>query len=1079
MNASGKLNRFSSFSIIIVFIILILTGIPLVYLLNFKLYPNTRSSSLSVNFSWNNAEPRLIEEKVTSKLEALIVQIQGIKRINSRSGNRSGRITVTLDKNVDIDAVRFQISSLIRQLWAELPDDISYPQLSATYPDHENERPVLSYTLSAPTTPSRVREYAEDHIKTSLSAIKGIHKIEINGGSSYSWVIAYDNDKMDAMSIRPDEIRYAVTTNLARQNLGIGYYSRENGISVKDAENEFVDGLFVPVIIQTSFSGYHLQDIEKTLLSIPVKRKADRVIYLSDIAKIWYKEDAQSSLYRINGLNTINILVYPGEEENNLVLAKKTRLAVQQLQNGLPAGYELLLGEDSTRYISHELQNILIRSLFAFTILLLFILLATRKWKYALLVLFMLIGNLSIAIIFYYVFNLELHLYALAGITVSFGLMTDNIIIMSDHFRRHGNRKAFLAILAGTMAVISSLLIIFFLDEQVKANLVDFAMVIMINQSVSLFTALFVIPALADKMGLTKAAVQAHKYDLPQRHKLEHVINFTVLYMKAYRFIYRKKAAFIIILILGFGTPVYLLPDKWDGDKWFNKIYNSSIGNQLYKTNMKPVVDKYLGGALRLFTEKVYSGSYFSNPEETNLFISATFPRGSTMNQADALITRMEDLLKQYKEISIFRSNISPGNSSITIYFDEKYRRSEFPFILKAEVVNRAVELGGAYWSVRGFGDAFNNTIYETTGNYAIKVNGYNFDRLMLLATNLKADLAKYERVKEIFVVSERSWYKPDNTEFIAQVNPYIPAGNIDYRNTYNSLQDWSINPQAFTDIINGTKRENIRLIPEGYPDTDLWKLSKLPFHGASGIYRFGNTFTITRQTTSAVISREDQQYIMFLQFEFTGADKSARSYINNTLESFKHQVPIGYNVSLLPGNRFLWGDQDKDQYWFLFLVIIIIFFICSILFESLSQPFAVILIIPVSYIGIFLTFYIFRLNFDQGGFAALLMLCGLTVNSAIYILNDFNNLKGSRSSGRPNDIRLYFKAFNYKIIPILLTVVSTILGFVPFLIGEKQTFWYALAAGTIGGLIFSLIGIVFFLPLFLGLKDNQYKKIK
>ena len=99
-------------------------------------------------------------------------------------------------------------------------------------------------------------------------------------------------------------------------------------------------------------------------------------------------------------------------------------------------------------------------------------------------------------------------------------------------------------------------------------------------------------------------------------------------------------------------------------------------------------------------------------------------------------------------------------------------------------------------------------------------------------------------------------------------------------------------------------------------------------------------------------------------------------------------------------------------------------------------------------------------------------MLSGITVNAAIYILNDYNNLRREHSGRRISNLKLYFKAFHYKIVPILLTVVSTVLGFVPFLIGEEQAFWFALAAGTIGGLVFSKLGIVFYLPLFLRLKE-------
>ena len=140
---------------------------------------------------------------------------------------------------------------------------------------------------------------------------------------------------------------------------------------------------------------------------------------------------------------------------------------------------------------------------------------------------------------------------------------------------------------------------------------------------------------------------------------------------------------------------------------------------------------------------------------------------------------------------------------------------------------------------------------------------------------------------------------------------------------------------------------------------------------------------------------------------------------------------------------------------------------ICSILLESLLQPLAVIFMIPVSYIGVFLTFYLFDLNFDQGGFAAFVLLSGITVNSMLYIINDFNNLKRSGEAKNLPVLKLYMKSFNNKIFPILLTIFSTILGLVPFLWGgQKEVFWPALAAGTIGGLLFSLIGIYVFLPI-------------
>ena len=74
------------------------------------------------------------------------------------------------------------------------------------------------------------------------------------------------------------------------------------------------------------------------------------------------------------------------------------------------------------------------------------------------------------------------------------------------------------------------------------------------------------------------------------------------------------------------------------------------------------------------------------------------------------------------------------------------------------------------------------------------------------------------------------------------------------------------------------------------------------------------------------------------------------------------------------------------------------------------------------------------------------------------------------------DSIRAYLKAWNVKIVPIMLTIISTILGFVPFIIGSsKEGFWFPLAAGTIGGLLMSLVGIFIFLPIYaLKVKKNK-----
>ncbi|MDR2145872.1 MAG: efflux RND transporter permease subunit, partial [Tannerella sp.] len=198
----------------------------------------------------------------------------------------------------------------------------------------------------------------------------------------------------------------------------------------------------------------------------------------------------------------------------------------------------------------------------------------------------------------------------------------------------------------------------------------------------------------------------------------------------------------------------------------------------------------------------------------------------------------------------------------------------------------------------------------------------------------------------------------------------------------------------------------------------------------------------------------------------YIGSYQQGNKYLDGTLKEFGKDLPLGYAAER-EGYNYYWSQKDNKQYLLIGLIILIIFFMTSILFNSLKQPLAVIFIIPVSYIGVFLTFYLFRLNFDQGGFASFILLCALTVNSGIYVINEYNRIKVRKPAMKP--LKIYIKAWNIKIFPIFLTMISTILGFLPFMVGlAKEGFWYPLAVGTIGGLVMSSIGLFLFLPLFL-----------
>ena len=1044
----SKIRTFSPFTLIVAFVCLSLVGLALAPLLPVKLSPSRTLPGLTVSFTMPGNSSRVIEAEVTSRLEAMLTRVKGVKNVNSTSDNGSGSITLEMDKHADMDATRFEVSTIVRQTWPQLPEGVSYPQIRTSRSDEKADRPFMTYTLNAPSTPILIQRYAEENIKPVLGQLKGIYKVDLTGATPMEWQLEYDNDQLSQLGISLSDIQMAIAGHYEKEFLGIC------AIEKGDGGREWIRLVRASTGQDTDF---HPSDIR-------LKAADGTLVGLDKLIKVVHIESEPTSYYRINGLNSIYLNLTAEETANQLELSKQVKEKMAELEQKMPAGYEVHMGYDATEYIGKELDKIYFRTGLTVLILLVFVALITWNLRYLFLIVTSLTVNIAIAFIFYYLFGLEMQLYSLAGITISLNLVIDNTIVMTDHIRRKQNLDAFVSVLAATLTTVGALVIIFFLDDKIRLNLQDFAAVVIINLLVSLFVALFFVPSLIEKIGL-----KGKKKGLSLIRVKRFGVWCSRRYIRLIGWFCRYRVMACILLVLGFGLPVFLLPEKMEGEGWLAEHYNKLFNNATYKEKVKPIVEKALGGSLRLFVDKVYEGSYFNNEEgETVLSITATMPNGTTLEQMNVLVKKMETYLTEFKEIKQFQTSIySARRAAIQVYFTKEHQHSGFPYTLKANVISKALQLGGGSWGVYGLQDqGFSNDVRETAGSFRVKMYGYNYDELAYWGEKLKERLLTHRRIKEVTVSSDFSWYKDDYSEFYLDLDKHrLAKENITGMQLFSALRPVFGRDITCASIVYDNQPEALKLTSRQSREYDVWSLANVPFEINGHSYKLSDFATVKKGLQPQRVAKENQQYRLCLQYEYIGSGEQGRKVLKKDLEEFNAGLPMGY-VAEDDQRGWSWGKKDNKQYALLLIVIAIIFFTTSILFNSLKQPLAIIFVIPISYIGVFLTFYLFSLNFDQGGFASFVLLCGITVNASIYILNEYNTVRRRYRALSP--VRAYVKAWNAKIIPIFLTVVSTILGFIPFMVGTgKEGFWFPLAAGTIGGLIMSVLGIFVFLPIF------------
>lgn len=1021
----SRLDRLSPFTLLMVLAICMAAGIAVMPLLDVEPEPRPRQGkTLTVSFSWHNASPKVIEQNVTSRIEGVVAAVKGVESVSSLSGFGSGRVEIELKPQANVSATKFEIASAIKQIYKKLPEGVSYPAVAggevvSSAGKDEKEKLLLTYQLNASMTDHQLKEYVSNQVEPVLKSIDEVRRVEITGATAKYVEVSYDPLVLRSYGITVADIEDAVRGFMGRAEIiGELTVEQEKGAPERKA-------LYLSV-----------RQLDKPLERMPVKNIDGTVIYMGDLATYEYKDRLPGSYYRLNGLSTIYLNIYVDSDAPMIRLSHELRDRIEGLQKHLKKGVYLTLTFNAADKQETELKTLVRRSLMSLLILLAFIWLIRRKWKYLALISITLTANILIAVLVYWLADIRLHTFALAGITVSLGIIIDSSIVMADHYLHHRDRSAFFAILAASLTTIGALVIIFFLPEHIQKDLHDFSWIVIINLAVSILVALLFVPALIRKMNYS-----------PETHEITR-FSFDSAYSKYIRFAQRFRWLLIVVLLLLFGIPSPPLPEK---------------------------LAPYLGGTVRLFADHVGKGADRRPMEkEMRLVIRGKMPVGGSMHELNDKMLQIERFMSQFPEIEKFETNIGTWGGSIQVDFKEEHRHDGFPYMLENKVIGKLISLGGADWSTYGVSErGFSNSLNLAYRSHRIEISGYNYDRLYRYAEEMSARLGRNPRVQDI-VIETPGYENQEDELFMVYDKERIAIDRLSIPAAHAALSGLLAEREL------GRYRDrmidaDIKLHSRRNDSFDLWQLDNSYVDVGDRSVRLSEYMSIERRQAKNSIPRKNQEYVLRVAFNVLGSWNYSNRLIEEVTDEFNSRFPVGYRCL---NNTYGWHEDDGTQWWLLLLVAIIIYFICAVLFESLTLPLVIISLIPVSLIGTFLIFHFTGVPFGNGGFASMVLLAGIVVNAGIYQMYEYRaQLRKAEADHEAIDkVRIYVQAFRVKAVPVFLTVLSTLLGLVPFLFESKgeDDFWFSLAVGSMGGLIFSLLAYIFVMPIMMRFRRQR-----
>lgn len=999
-----------------VFLVLMVLGVFSFFNIPIEMAQSQDFPQLNINTSWYGVAPEIMQTEVTAPLEEKVATVKDVRKITSSSSIGNSRITLEFDKKTNMEFVRLALREKISEVRENLPYDV-IPRIRFFVPEDFRVNPFLQYTISGDYTLHKLRELVKDKLEIGIGSIKGIASIEVTGGADPEIQILLDENKLKALSIHPYAISNALRQRLRTYPAG----------TVTKGSQEFIFKISDPV------GGI------RELGDIVVARSGTNPVKLKDVAEILPSFKDIYSINRINGQPTIRMTVTKEKGMSTLKVARTAKKKLAVIQQDLPPDLIFRVVDDESKEIQGNLNEIYLLVGIITIVIFILVFIVLRSFQPALLILSSIVFSVLITFNLIYLFKVSINILTLGGLALGFGLFVDNSIVVFENILRlrergippiqaaiQGSKEVFLPVLAATLTTMSVFFSFAYFQGRLKIYYLPLAIVITSALAASLLVSFSLIPAMSPKL----IKKRRKKIEKPPRDTYEKVLKVFI------------RHPLEVVLVVGL---IFLGAYKW-------------------------------------FKSEVTIGPFFSSGLRQELSVRIGMPAGTPIERTDEVTQKFEKKVLEGTYEKEMNTSIMSDRAYLRIKFPSEIEYSYRPYLLKEELIQLATNFAGINISISGF-DPQGYYSRVSSGPYlgsSIKFYGYNLKKLKEITSNLDRDLKRNPRIKESRITSSRySWGNLDSFEYVLKLDrEAMRQYNLDPSFLYYHIGTL-IAGRAFSMMRTKIGGKEIDLSIK-FPESawiDMKNLQDSLIQTQGGEYvRLGEISSITENPIASSIDRENQQFQQTLMWEFRGPYKAADRYRQTVFD--KLQLPPGFSAKI--DDDFFMTEEEKSQLTFsMIFALVIIFMILASLYESIIQPFFILLAVPLSLIGVFIAFVLADFPFDSSAYIGVILLGGIVVNNSI-LLVDHINLK--RKEGLPL-LDAVLKGARERIRPIFLTTSTTVLGMLPLVLIQIETgrrrIWSSLALSAVGGLISSTIFILIIIPIFYYYGDNIQSRVK
>jgi hydrophobe/amphiphile efflux-1 (HAE1) family protein len=476
--------------------IILLAGLIALPRLPISEYPEVVPPTVVVHASYPGASPGTIAETVASPLEQAITGVEDmLYQYSQATSDGAMTLTITFKLGTDVDKAQVQVQNRVAQALPKLPQEVQRLGVTTNKASPDITLAVFVYSPDGRYDQTYLANFVALRIKDELSRLDGVGDVQRFGGGDYSMRVWLDPEKIAARGMTAGDVVAAIreqNVQVAAGQLGAPpVASAANFQLAINTKGRLIDESdFENIIVKTGEGG--------------------AVVHLRDVARVELGSDNYALRAMLDNRTAVAIPIFQRPGSNAIAISDAVRAKMAELKKSFPEGIDYNVAYDPTVFVRGSIKAVAHTLLEAILLVVIVVIIFLQTWRASIIPLLAvpvsLIGTFGVM----YLFGFGLNALSLFGLVLAIGIVVDDAIVVVENVERNisnglapmaATRQAMKEVTGPIVATALVLCAVFvptaFISGLSGQFFKQFALTIAISTVISAFNSLSLSPALS------------------------------------------------------------------------------------------------------------------------------------------------------------------------------------------------------------------------------------------------------------------------------------------------------------------------------------------------------------------------------------------------------------------------------------------------------------------------------------------------------------------------------------------------------------------------------------------------------